>query len=158
MGLNNSMGFSGGSQTGVEDYYSNSDYTYVSTTTTSSTPVPASGYVSFVGPSGITNGTFNDLLTTFGDPITTFGDTPGPLLTSTGSYGTLEWINNPSYLTLETLEEGVYDIKGGKIIIKKIMVSEEQLAAMDKTYIPEDTEVIPYREMEELLMNEDREI
>lgn len=63
---------------------------------------------------------------------------------------------------LEQLEEGVHDIKGGKIIIKKIMVTEEQLdKALEEElgHEPDANEKAELRkELEELSASEEREI
>lgn len=63
---------------------------------------------------------------------------------------------------LSQLEEGVHDIPGGKIIIKKIKVTEEQLdAAIQETLghdaTPEEKSQI-MKEVEELAASEEREI
>lgn len=81
--------------------------------------------------------------------------------------GTLGGLNTPyQYIPLppdlSQLEEGVHDIPGGKIIIKKIKVTEEQLdAAIQETLghdaTPEEKSQI-MKEVEELAASEEREI
>jgi hypothetical protein len=68
----------------------------------------------------------------------------------------------PGPPNLDSLEEGVHDIKGGKIIIKKIMVSEEELEeaiqeACGPESTPEERDIIR-KEIEEIAASEEREI
>lgn len=65
-------------------------------------------------------------------------------------------------IDLDTLEEGIYDIKGGKVIIKKIKISEEQSkealeAAEWYDVSPEDRSKI-CKEISELAEVEEREV
>jgi hypothetical protein len=76
-------------------------------------------------------------------------------------------ISNGQYFTfppnLDALQEGVFDIKGGKIIIKKIMVTQEQIDDSDEEednvlegkIIEDETSS---QELEYLCASEEREI
>ena len=68
----------------------------------------------------------------------------------------------PAPIDLDSLEEGIHDIKGGKIIIKKIKVTEEELdAALEETlgHEPSPEEKSALREeLEKIAASEEREI
>lgn len=89
----------------------------------------------------------------YGDPTPGFvGGFPG-----IGQYPPIKIVPN-----LEDLEEGVHDIPGGKIIIKKIKVTEDQLDAamfdaLGHEATPEEKTAI-LQEIAELAASEEREI
>lgn len=63
---------------------------------------------------------------------------------------------------LESLEEGVHDIPGGKVIIKKIKITEKQLDdAIEETLgheAPPEEKAKVLKEIEELIASEEREV
>lgn len=117
-------------------------------------------------PSGLSSVSTNDNINsqalgiTFPTNITTsnwFG-TIGQYDTTTGGYAFPPL--TPALLDLDSLEEGIYDIKGGKIIIKKIKVTEEELEdAIQEVLGPDATEeekIATQHELEELSVSEER--
>jgi len=101
---------------------------------------------------------YNEGLPYIGDPIPWSGNVwPQPMPTPQPYYQPIKVVPD-----LESLEEGVHDIPGGKIIIKKIKITEEQLDdAIEETLgheaTPEEKSKI-VKAIEDIAASEEREV
>jgi len=128
-------------------------YTTVVPNVNGSTTVPNTGI--FQIP---TNGDWS--LPYVGDfPPNGIWTSPTPNLPGTGK---IEFVPYPVKPDLEQLEEGVHDIKGGKVIIKKIKITEEQLdEALEEVVGHEPTDIEKQQlrdELELIATGEEREV
>jgi hypothetical protein len=60
---------------------------------------------------------------------------------------------------LDALEEGVHPIKGGKVIIKKVMVEDDEMdEALREAFAAEEEQADMHEKIEEMMMSEEREV
>ena len=122
-------------------------------------PNTNSGYTWITTPNG-----WGQTAPYIGDPIPNWGGGMWPPVNDPPPFAPQPTVYPPIKIIpdLESLEEGVHDIPGGKVIIKKIKVTEEELEkAIEDTLGPEVSEEEKAKvkqELEDMAASEEREV
>jgi len=151
----------------------NTDYKFTITTTTEALPSQSGISINLPTSNGYTWVIPNEA--TYGQPYTgdtvpnpggifpnPFIDIPNPFIYTPPPFSPQPFPPIKIVPDLEQLEEGTHDIPGGKIIIKKIKITEEQLEkAIEETLGPDITTEEKAKikeELEDIQASEEREI